>query len=154
LGIQIDNHCNCKRHIQPILPEFKYSMFCSLEILPDTKYRYSEDGVLCIVPFYTYYTTINYLGKSINICLVFTLQRRIITIGQVYGITAHAEIYSILWNFTCTVFETALVLFLYCVFVLFLCCVFSCIFYFETCFISIGCSTGLFIYETNMHLCL
>jgi len=62
--------------------------------------------------------------------------------------------FCILWNFTCTIFGTVFVLFLYCVFVLLLCCVLSCILYFETCFISICCLTGLFIYETNMHLCM
>jgi len=69
-------------------------MFCSLDIVPDTKYRYSEWHTLHPSILYLKHGII-FLGNSTNICHVFTLQKRIITITLVYGLTAHAEIYSI-----------------------------------------------------------
>lgn len=47
-----------------------------------------------------------------------------------------------------------LYLYYFCIVYLYYYCVVYClVVFFETCFISICCSTGLFIYETNMHLC-
>jgi len=61
----------------------------------------------------------------------------------------------ILWNFTCTVFETVFVLLLYCVLILLLCCVLSCILYFETCFMSTCCLTVfLFMKWTCIYVCI
>jgi hypothetical protein len=62
--------------------------------------------------------------------------------------------FRILWNFTCTIFETVFVLFLYCVFVLLLCCVLSCILYFETCFIFVVRQVFLFMKWIFIDVCI
>ena len=93
-GIEIDNHCNCKKRIEHILPKLSTACFAAWRF-----FQILSIDILRLVYFASFHSILKhgiiFLGNSTNICHVFTLQKRIITISLVYGLTAHAQICSI-----------------------------------------------------------
>jgi hypothetical protein len=66
--------------------QYRILHLCNKEIVQGIKNNCSKDGLLCISPL----KQNNFLGNSINICRVFTLQKRIIRIMS--GARAKTEV--------------------------------------------------------------
>jgi hypothetical protein len=52
LGMQINNHLNWKKTYRSNSSQTEYCTFFNLEVVLHTKYRCSENGALCILPFH------------------------------------------------------------------------------------------------------